>query len=322
MILTCSFRGVLFPSPFSKNPIISLAAYFRIIHRATKKSILVHRRLNSTRSLSQMDHTDSSVSGSECQPPVYAWNEDVESLEDYRPGGYHPVHIGDTLSAGRYEVIHKLGHGSYSTVWLCKDIPQQRYVSIKVIVSECDPAEQPRYENIILEALRNGDPSHPGRKFVIDLLDDFIVDGPNGHHQCLVFPVALSSVVKPAGDSDHFLFPPQVARSIATQALLALSYIHSCGIIHGGMLTKYTSACLLTTDSVQIYTLKTSFSKRHLQVYGHFQSPMRKLDTKGNYQLNDLMVRLLEPTFQNTKSRLQASTVPTVAPLLIPKFLS
>lgn len=44
-----------------------------------------------------------------------------ESVEDYRPGGYHPVHLGDTFNANQYKVIRKLGEGSYSTVWLALD---------------------------------------------------------------------------------------------------------------------------------------------------------------------------------------------------------
>lgn len=278
MILTRSFRRLLFPTLFSnttKNLILflSFATNFIISQRTTKQSVL-HRRMNSTAS-------------SKRQPPVYVWNEDAESLEYYRPGGYHPVHLGDTFSAGRYQVIHKLGYGSYSTVWLCKDIQQQRYVSVKVTVSESDHTEQPqkRYQNVIFQALRNGDPRHPGRRFVIHLLDEFTIDGPNGRHQCFVFPVALNSVymAKQASVSDNFLFPPQVARSIATQALLALSYIHSCGIIHGGMLTKYAFACLSAIDSMQIYILKTSLSKRHLQLHGRSRCPMRKSEPKSNY---------------------------------------
>lgn len=42
----------------------------------------------------------------------------VEDVELYRPGGYHLVHLGDTLSDGRYRIIHKLGFGGFSTVWL------------------------------------------------------------------------------------------------------------------------------------------------------------------------------------------------------------
>jgi len=39
-----------------------------------------------------------------------------ENFLDYRPGGYHPVALGDTLKDGRYKIYHKLGHGSFSTV--------------------------------------------------------------------------------------------------------------------------------------------------------------------------------------------------------------
>lgn len=44
-----------------------------------------------------------------------------EWIERYRPGGYHPVHLGDQFNHGRYHVIRKLGVGSFSTVWLVKD---------------------------------------------------------------------------------------------------------------------------------------------------------------------------------------------------------
>ena len=47
--------------------------------------------------------------------------EDEEDYEDYVKGGYHPVHIGDTFSDGRYVVVRKLGWGHFSTVWLAKD---------------------------------------------------------------------------------------------------------------------------------------------------------------------------------------------------------
>jgi hypothetical protein len=44
-----------------------------------------------------------------------------ERVKIYRPGGYLPVHIGDLFKDGRYEVIHKLGKGAFSTVWLVRD---------------------------------------------------------------------------------------------------------------------------------------------------------------------------------------------------------
>jgi non-specific serine/threonine protein kinase len=45
-----------------------------------------------------------------------------EWIEDYYPGGYHPVHLGDVFNDGQYKVIRKLGEGSYSTVWLARDL--------------------------------------------------------------------------------------------------------------------------------------------------------------------------------------------------------
>ena len=41
--------------------------------------------------------------------------------ESYHPGGYHPVHLGDTFGS-RYRVIRKIGYGEYSTVWLAIDL--------------------------------------------------------------------------------------------------------------------------------------------------------------------------------------------------------
>lgn len=52
--------------------------------------------------------------------PVKVLGEE-EPLENYRPGGYHPVHIGDAFDDGRFTVVRKLGWGQHSTVWLAKD---------------------------------------------------------------------------------------------------------------------------------------------------------------------------------------------------------
>lgn len=46
---------------------------------------------------------------------IYHWLDDVENLDNYIAGGYHPTHIGDEFLQGRYRVIHKLGFGGYST---------------------------------------------------------------------------------------------------------------------------------------------------------------------------------------------------------------
>lgn len=72
------------------------------------------------------------------QPPteaVYIPEVDLEDFEEYSLGGYHPIVIGDTFCDGRYEVVHKLGFGGYSTIWLAKDKQLQRYVSLKILIA-------------------------------------------------------------------------------------------------------------------------------------------------------------------------------------------
>lgn len=58
----------------------------------------------------------------------YRWIEDIEKLRRYRPESYHPIAIGDVL-ADRYQVAHKLGFGTYSTIWLACDQQRAIYVA-------------------------------------------------------------------------------------------------------------------------------------------------------------------------------------------------
>ncbi|TPX24489.1 hypothetical protein DIZ76_013836 [Coccidioides immitis] len=163
---------------------------------------------------------------------IYYPESDVEDLEGYRPGGYHPTFIGDTFCGGRYKIVHKLGFGGYSTVWLAHDQQLQCYVSLKILVAG---ASQGSNENETLCLLTKGEPNCLGRQFIPTLLDQFSFDGPNGYHLCLVGESAGCSIANSKENSTNFMFPRDAARSIAAQLIMGLNYLHANDVCHGDL---------------------------------------------------------------------------------------
>lgn len=54
------------------------------------------------------------------------------SILHVRAGGYHPVQVGEQYCSGRYTVLHKLGWGHFSTVWLVRDTHTGQQGAMKV----------------------------------------------------------------------------------------------------------------------------------------------------------------------------------------------
>lgn len=124
----------------------------------------------------------------------------IEDIEDYRPRGSHPISVGNTFDQGHFRVHHKLGFGGSFTVWLARDQLEEgnrgRIVTLKVMradVSLCKvPSEIP--ELVISQTLRTSLPSSESIGFqTVD--HHLFVQGPNGSHLCLVFPLAGPSIL-------------------------------------------------------------------------------------------------------------------------------
>lgn len=163
--------------------------------------------------------------------------EDVEKLERYRPGGYHPVAVGEQLG-GRYSIVHKLGFGSYSTIWLARDQEAGRYVSIKIPVAT--PNSTATRETDILRRLNSTTlegKAHSGAAYIPSILDDFSLSGPNGVHHCYVTEPGMMSLAEAKDASSIRLFQLPVARAVAAQLVQAVAFLHSLGIVHGGKLS-------------------------------------------------------------------------------------
>lgn len=120
------------------------------------------------------------------RPPCMDEDE-VEDVKKYVPGGYHPVDIGDQID--EFVVIHKLGFGGFSTVWLVQSNTDNHYYTLKIIC-----ADVPRthvVEKQVFEHLGVHNQSS-----IIQLIRSFDITGPNGIHSCLVLPVCGPSLYK------------------------------------------------------------------------------------------------------------------------------
>jgi len=157
----------------------------------------------------------------------YELIDGAESLENYRPGGYHPVIIGDIIH-NRYRIVNKLGFGSFSTIWLARDHQRGTYVSLKISTADSMAPEAAILQDISRPSSSNDD----CREIPIPvILDQFTINGPNGTHQAYTTAPARSSISDACAST---LFPLETARTIAAQLVSAVKFVHSRGYIHGG----------------------------------------------------------------------------------------
>ena len=112
----------------------------------------------------------------------------------------------------------------------------EQWVSVKI--TRADRTNQSR-ELQSLRALAQYSNGNPGFEHIVQLLDDFVHEGPNGYHQCLVFELLGPTVSTMVNDAHHFgerLDTDMIIR-ISTQVLEAVASMHEAGYAHGGTVT-------------------------------------------------------------------------------------
>ncbi|RAH72029.1 kinase-like protein [Aspergillus aculeatinus CBS 121060] len=174
---------------------------------------------------------DTRASGTPPGKFQYRLIEDVEDLHPYRPGGYLPLQVGGSLADGRYQLVGKLGHGGYSTIWLARDCHAARYVAAKVLTAD---ASSHSHEVRVLRSLGSA-VSRPGKEVLPPLLDEFWVAGCNGRHRCVVTPPARMSLFDAKEASVSGVFRPRVAQSMVAQLIRGVAFLHGLGFVHGDL---------------------------------------------------------------------------------------
>lgn len=177
----------------------------------------------------------------------YACDIDAEPLQRYCVGGYHPLKLGDVLKQGRYKILHKVGWGGYSTTWAARDRKENRYVAVKVSVSQ--KSDNREYQTLrAISALPRG---HPGQNHVVQMFDHFEEKGPNGTHDCLVLELLGPNVpdLIDSSCSDERL-PARLAKSVACQALSGVDFLSTHQIGHGDLHARNLAFKIPDLDSL------------------------------------------------------------------------
>lgn len=154
---------------------------------------------------------------------------DIETVSEdvnlYPTGMCYPIRIGEVL-AGRYRILHKLGHGSFSTVWMAFDLTEAKDVALKILMLGDSDDREYHMQREIVHAVR--DTTH-----LVVYRSTFFLHSPHGHHRVLVFPLLGPNL------RDHPpREPPTTRMSFAIQLLQALKSLHDGEIVHGGKPTQ------------------------------------------------------------------------------------
>ncbi|KAG8158342.1 hypothetical protein KVR01_012103 [Diaporthe batatas] len=189
----------------------------------------------------------------------YPWDgseyQNLEDFEQYRPGGHHPVVLGDLLGEdSRFEVWHKLGQGTYGLIWLCRDLLKGKFCAVKVLRAELSGQSDKLPELRVQNMLGGISPEEAWQNHIAMPLETFTQRGPNGEHICIVTRLLGPSITS---SRRHNWNDTSLLKDICFQLVEGMDFMHRHGLGHGdfrppNILFKTTLEDL-TEEEMEIY---------------------------------------------------------------------
>ncbi|OJD11042.1 CMGC/SRPK protein kinase [Emergomyces pasteurianus Ep9510] len=170
---------------------------------------------------------------------------------------FYPMTLGEVIN-DKYKVVAKLGFGSASTIWCCRNLATNTYAALKIYAHDLVAEDEIDNESAIYKRLSTiGNRNHPGKAYVRTIQDSFSITSRAGnHHQCLVHEVLSNDILSLRYTRSDCKLPEVMLKQILIHLLLALDFLHSeCHIIHTDI--KEENILLNLTDSSIVKELDT-----------------------------------------------------------------
>jgi len=139
--------------------------------------------------------------------------------------GEYKVVMGDHI-AYRYEVVDKLGSGSFGQVLRCHDYKTNADVALKLVRNKKRFFKQAQVEVDLLVKIRDAD--RADHSSIIHVQDDFVFR----QHFCIAFPILSVNLYEATKLNKFQGFPLPLIRKIAVQMLGSLRFLRALRVVH------------------------------------------------------------------------------------------
>lgn len=173
-----------------------------------------------------------------------------EELEKYGKNGYYPAAVGEIMMS-RYVLLEKLAKGNFSTIWMARDVKNERMVIIKIKKNTKNYLETSFYEIEVFQKIKQQAKSlewteqaggvdskinSQPKNHIVRMLNSFIYESKFDLHFCIVFELLDTSLRTIMERYEDKGIPVRLVREMVRQMLVGVHFLHEhCNLIHNNL---------------------------------------------------------------------------------------